>query len=147
MQPGASYMMERPIGSLTDGNVVRRPSSVVGSYGTTGENDVKRIIGVLGVVVAMCGVPALAFADGVDKPLSAAPTVENARVGIAPAAAAAEPPATAPAMQVRAGQSVALMAVGGAALVLGLIIGDSAGTVLAVGGAIIGLLGLYQFVR
>lgn len=47
----------------------------------------------------------------------------------------------------RLGQSKALMIVGGAALVAGLIIGDDAGTVLAVGGAVVGLYGLYLFVR
>ena len=94
----------------------------------------------------MAGAPAVAFADGVEGPVSAGPTMDNARVGVAPATVSAEP-AAAGATQVRAGQSVALMAVGGAALVLGLIIGGSAGTVLAVGGAVIGLLGLYQFLR
>lgn len=47
----------------------------------------------------------------------------------------------------RVGQSKALMIVGGAALVAGLIIGDDAGALLAVGGAVVGLYGLYQFVR
>jgi hypothetical protein len=43
------------------------------------------------------------------------------------------------------GSGVGLMILGGAALVTGLIIGDDAGTVIAVGGAIIGLYGLYVF--
>jgi hypothetical protein len=47
----------------------------------------------------------------------------------------------------RVGQSKALMIVGGAALVAGLIIGGDAGALLAVGGAVVGLYGLYQFVR
>jgi hypothetical protein len=52
-------------------------------------------------------------------------------------------------LQQRAGRgnSVALMIVGGAALVTGLIIGDDAGALLAVGGAVVGLYGLYQYVR
>jgi hypothetical protein len=40
---------------------------------------------------------------------------------------------------------VGLMILGGAALITGLIIGDDAGTVIAVGGAIIGLYGLYVY--
>jgi hypothetical protein len=48
---------------------------------------------------------------------------------------------------VGAGRNVALMVVGGAALITGLIIGDDAGALLAVGGAVVGLYGLYQFVR
>jgi hypothetical protein len=43
------------------------------------------------------------------------------------------------------GSGVGLMILGGAALVTGLIIGDDAGTVIAVGGAIIGLYGLYVY--
>jgi hypothetical protein len=43
------------------------------------------------------------------------------------------------------GSGVGLMILGGAALVTGLIIGDDAGTVIAVGGALIGLYGLYVY--
>ena len=43
------------------------------------------------------------------------------------------------------GSGVGLMILGGAALVTGLIIGDDAGTVIAVGGAVIGLYGLYVY--
>jgi len=43
------------------------------------------------------------------------------------------------------GSGVGLMILGGAALVTGLIIGGDAGTVIAVGGAIIGLYGLYVY--
>ena len=45
------------------------------------------------------------------------------------------------------GQPIALMVVGGAALLTGLIIGDDAGTVIAVSGAVIGLYGLYQYLQ
>lgn len=45
------------------------------------------------------------------------------------------------------GQPIALMVVGGAALLTGLIIGDDAGTVIAVGGAVIGLYGLYEYLQ
>jgi hypothetical protein len=39
------------------------------------------------------------------------------------------------------------MVVGGAALLTGLIIGDDPGTVIAVGGAVVGLYGLYQYLQ
>jgi hypothetical protein len=77
------------------------------------------------------------------------PTTETARAGIAPREsktltvndnAAAD-------RHVGAGQNVALMVVGGAALVTGLIIGGDGGTLLAVGGAVVGLFGLYNFVK
>ena len=41
--------------------------------------------------------------------------------------------------------AVALMIVGGAALVVGAVIGDDAGTIVMLGGAGIGLYGLYLF--
>ena len=45
------------------------------------------------------------------------------------------------------GEGVALMAVGGAGLVAGLLIGDNAGTAIAIGGLAVGLVGLYEYVR
>jgi hypothetical protein len=45
------------------------------------------------------------------------------------------------------GQGVALMAVGGVGLVAGLLIGDDAGTAVAIGGLAVGLVGLYEYVR
>lgn len=45
------------------------------------------------------------------------------------------------------GEGVALMVVGGAAMVGGLIVGGDAGTAIAIGGLAIGLVGLYQYVR
>jgi len=41
--------------------------------------------------------------------------------------------------------AVALMIVGGAALVVGAVIGDDAGTLVMLGGAAVGLYGLYLF--
>lgn len=80
---------------------------------------------------------------------SAGPTTAASTVGIrAPAAqrssnsaaAAAEP-------RLGAGQNVALMVVGGAAMIIGAAIGDTAGVLLAVGGAVVFLYGLYNFVQ
>ena len=45
------------------------------------------------------------------------------------------------------GRPVALMVVGGAALLAGLIINNGAGTAIAVGGAVIGLYGLYEYLQ
>ncbi len=45
------------------------------------------------------------------------------------------------------GQAQALMVVGGAALIVGAIIGDDPGTIIMVGGAIVGLYGLYQYLQ
>ena len=45
------------------------------------------------------------------------------------------------------GQPVALMVVGGAAVVLGALIGDDVGTVFMIGGAVALLIGLYQYLQ
>lgn len=45
------------------------------------------------------------------------------------------------------GQSRAMMIVGGAALIVGAVIGSTAGTLVMVGGAVIGLAGLYQYLQ
>lgn len=77
------------------------------------------------------------------------PTVAASTVGIrapvaersnAKSAAAADP-------HLGAGQNVALMVVGAAAIIVGAIIGETAGVLLAVIGAAVGLYGLYNFVQ
>jgi hypothetical protein len=79
---------------------------------------------------------------------AAVPSLAGARAAVsAPVAAATHAPAAA--MQARAGlqQSQVLMIVGGSALVVGILIGDDAGQILALGGAVVGLYGLYQYLK
>jgi hypothetical protein len=45
------------------------------------------------------------------------------------------------------GQSEILMIVGGATFLVGAVIGDDAGTIIMIGGAAIGLYGLYRFLQ
>ncbi len=45
------------------------------------------------------------------------------------------------------GQPMALMIVGGAALLAGAIIGGDPGTIIMIGGAVIGLVGLYEYLQ
>ncbi|MCG6954943.1 MAG: hypothetical protein LJF04_03050 [Gemmatimonadetes bacterium] len=81
--------------------------------------------------------------------LSLAPTKESAALSLrvtpvtAPAASAAMVPMPA------GGQSenVALMIVGGAALVVGSVIHGDTGTIVMVSGGVIGLIGLYRYLR
>lgn len=74
----------------------------------------------------------------------AGPTLEAATVGVRHQADAE--PATA---QRRGGSApgTALMIVGGAAVLVGLVIGGDAGAAIAVGGAVVGLIGLYQYLQ
>ena len=74
------------------------------------------------------------------------PTVDAARVGVTRQTSSELQPA-AQARRRGMGQPIALMVVGGAALLTGLIIGGDAGTVIAVGGALVGLYGLYEYLQ
>lgn len=77
---------------------------------------------------------------------SAGPTMDAARVGVTQQTST-ELKTAAQARRRGMGQPVALMVVGGAALLTGLIIGGDAGTVIAVGGALVGLYGLYEYLQ
>jgi hypothetical protein len=46
-----------------------------------------------------------------------------------------------------AGSNIALMGVGAAAIVVGLMIGGNGGSAIAIGGGVIGLLGLYRYLQ
>lgn len=48
---------------------------------------------------------------------------------------------------VNAGPNLALMGAGAAGIVIGLLIGGDGGTALAVGGGVVGLVGLYRYLR
>ena len=77
----------------------------------------------------------------------AIPSLDAATVAVrAPVAdRGANADVAAPMAAAQFGRGETLMIVGGAALLAGLIIGDDAGAVLAVGGAVIGIYGLYIY--
>jgi predicted phage tail protein len=76
----------------------------------------------------------------------AGPTVDAARAGVSRQTSQELRVPAAP-RRAGMGQPVALMVVGGAALLTGLIIGGDAGTVIAVGGTLVGLYGLYEYLQ
>ena len=78
---------------------------------------------------------------------ASAPTMEAATVAVRPVESKALQLNAAAAPRKGYGQPVALMVVGGAAVLTGLIIGNDAGTVIAVGGAVMGLYGLYEYLQ
>lgn len=63
------------------------------------------------------------------------------------AAASAVPTNALPAQRHSQGQPKALMIVGGAAFIAGALIGDTAGTAIMIGGAGVGLYGLYLYLQ
>ena len=80
----------------------------------------------------------------------AGPTVERGAVGVRPVSQSnASLDAADAAMQQRLGlgQARALMIVGFAAVVIGLLMDNDPGTLIAVGGAVVGLYGLYHYLR
>jgi len=52
-----------------------------------------------------------------------------------------------PAPAMRRSQSVALMIVGGAGMIVGSLIDGDSGTIIMVGGGVLGLVGLFQYLR
>ena len=94
--------------------------------------------------IALAPAPVAAPAPTATAEPVVGPTLTSATVAVRHAEV---PVATAPARRGGYGQPVALMVVGGAALLAGLIIGNGAGTAIAVGGAVVGLVGLYQFLQ
>jgi len=112
----------------------------------------KRIIStVAAAVLAVTSPAAMAVAQAPAKTpaaqrVSAGPTVNASQVGIRRAEVARS---VAPATDTHmgAGKNVALMVVGGAALIIGAVIGGTAGVLIAVAGAAVGLYGLYNFVQ
>lgn len=53
----------------------------------------------------------------------------------------------APVIRRHAGQDVALMAVGVGAMIVGAIVGETAGTIIVIGGAAMALFGLYHYLE
>lgn len=79
----------------------------------------------------------------------AGPTLESLRVGARTRTAPVDSLDLAALQRRNAGlgQSEALMIVGGAAILIGAIIGDDAGAFFMVGGAVVGLYGLYRYLQ
>jgi hypothetical protein len=81
-----------------------------------------------------------------DSVVAAGPTLGSATVGVRHAdASAAKAAPAAP----RGGRSngEALMIVGGAAVLVGIVVGNNAGYAISIAGAVIGLYGLYQYLQ
>ncbi|HEY2853087.1 MAG TPA: hypothetical protein VGJ18_09595 [Gemmatimonadaceae bacterium] len=74
------------------------------------------------------------------------PTADALAVGVRPVIVASP---TAPSARGSAGlgQSEAMMIVGGAAILVGAIVGGNAGDVFMIGGAVVGLYGLYKYLQ
>lgn len=98
--------------------------------------------------IATTTAPVAAAVPAADANLSAGPRVTQA--GISTNAQADEQGFGQPQRgqpRVGLGSNLALMGVGAAAVVIGLMVGGNGGTILALGGAVVGLVGLYRYLQ
>jgi hypothetical protein len=117
-----------------------------------------RITALLALVLAGAALPSSARAQQAASPGNPAPaaaTVTNPAL-LGPQVAPVDfvrwaPPSpfdeAAPQDRINAGPNIAMMAVGGAAVVVGLIIGGDGGLVIATGGGLVALVGLWRYLR
>jgi hypothetical protein len=113
------------------------PSSLNAQPGASGDRD---------TTATAANVEVPTSGPGVESSLTSGPRV--ARAGIT-APARVRQPVVAPSQDdnVGAGPNVAMMAVGGAGIVVGSLIGGDGGTMIAIGGGVIGLIGLFRYLR
>ena len=99
---------------------------------------------------ALAMLPAGSQAQQSSQLAAKGPTVQGAAVGFRTPEAkvdAATKSTAAPIVSRHQGQDVALMAVGVGAMVAGALIGGTAGTIIIIGGAAMGLFGLYHYLE
>ena len=91
--------------------------------------------------------PAQHAPAGIEVAASSAPLLVQQAVGVRRMNEAPVPPKLPAPFRVDTRQNRALMIVGGAGMLTGLVIGGDAGTLISVGGAVVFLWGLYQYVN
>jgi hypothetical protein len=94
--------------------------------------------------------PAISRAQQSSQLAAKGPTVQAAAVGFRTTEAkvnATTKSTAAPIVSRHQGQDVALMAVGVGAMIAGALIGDTAGTIIVIGGAGMALFGLYHYLE
>ena len=98
---------------------------------------------------ALAMLPAASGAQQLAQTSSRGPTLQAAAVGfhVTDAKVDASTRVTAAPARPRAGQDVALMVVGVGAMIVGALVGDTAGTIIIIGGAGMALFGLYHYLE
>jgi cytochrome c biogenesis protein CcdA len=103
------------------------------------------------MALSLCVLAVLPAAAGAQQLTStpAGPTLQSASVGfrVKDSKVNASTKVTAAPVRPRAGQDVALMAVGVGAMIVGALVGDTAGTIIIIGGAGVALFGLYHYLE
>jgi hypothetical protein len=98
---------------------------------------------------ALALIPAASGAQQSAQPLAKGPTLQAAAVGFRIAETKVDASTKVTAAQIRRGQGqdVALMVVGVGAMIVGALVGDTAGTIIIIGGAGMALYGLYNYLE
>ena len=115
------------------------PSSLSAQHGGTGDRGTR--------AVEVSTIPTFVAADTAQRRSAAGPRVAPA--GCARVVATGVPRPARPLSDSRTGghANVAMMGVGAAAVGLGLLIGGDGGTIIAMTGGVVGLVGLYRYLR
>jgi len=103
------------------------------------------------LAISFCALAILPAASGAQQPAPSSvkgPTLQAAAVGfrVNEAKVDASTKVTAP-IRPHQGQDVALMVVGVGAMIVGALVGDTAGTIIIIGGAGMALFGLYHYLE
>jgi cytochrome c biogenesis protein CcdA len=98
---------------------------------------------------ALALIPAASNAQQSTQLSPKGPTIQSAAVGfrVSEAKVDASTKVTAAPLGRHAGQDVAFMVVGVGAMIVGAIVGDTAGTIIIIGGAAMALFGLYHYLE
>jgi len=104
------------------------------------------------LAISFCALAMLPAASSAQQPaqnLVKGPTLQAASVGFRVNEAKVDASTKTTVAQIRRheGQDVALMAVGVGAMIVGAIVGDTAGTIIIIGGAGMALFGLYHYLE
>ena len=103
------------------------------------------------MALSLCALAVLPAGSGAQQltATAAGPTLQSASVGfrVKDSKVNASTKVTAAPVRPRAGQDVALMAVGVGAMIVGALVGDTAGTIIIIGGAGVALFGLYHYLE
>jgi hypothetical protein len=104
------------------------------------------------LAISFCALAMLPAVSGAQQPArntAKGPTLQAASVGfrVNEAKVDASTKATVAPIQRHQGQDVALMVVGVGAMIAGALVGDTAGTIIIIGGAGMALFGLYHYLE
>jgi hypothetical protein len=102
------------------------------------------------ILAALVGAPALGHAQQTNEARAvpaAGPRLELTAAAVRHVTQSVDSASVVLAQKKNVGKPVALMLVGGAAIVLGIVVGGDIGTLFEIGGAIAVLVGLYQYLQ